>query len=122
VFDSDLLAGLRAHFEATASAAEPAMACRSRDDRMLQDGVLPASLFLIGVVFGFGLLAGLASADFAGDPEMRVSAETACQSLQVQSRGALRRELTACLRTGRALRRPSRQAGQRKSARRPALS
>jgi IS30 family transposase len=33
----------------------------------------------------------------------------------VQSRGALRRELTPCLRTGRALRRPSRKVGQRKN-------
>ena len=38
------------------------------------------------------------------DPEMRVSAETIYQSLYVQSRGALRRDLTKCLRTGRALR------------------
>jgi IS30 family transposase len=33
----------------------------------------------------------------------------------VQSRGALRRELTKCLRTGRALRAPGRHARQRKS-------
>jgi transposase, IS30 family len=38
--------------------------------------------------------------------EMRVSHETIYQSLYVQGRGALRRELTACLRTGRAVRRP----------------
>jgi IS30 family transposase len=41
---------------------------------------------------------------------MWVSAETIYQSLYVQSRGALRRDLTKCLRTGRALRRPCRQA------------
>jgi len=39
------------------------------------------------------------------DPEMRVSHETIYQSLFVQSRGALRKELHACLRTGRAMRR-----------------
>ena len=44
-----------------------------------------------------------------------MSAETIYQSLYVQSRGALRRELTRCLRTGRALRQPGRHAGQRKS-------
>jgi IS30 family transposase len=44
-----------------------------------------------------------------------VSIETIYQSLYVQSRGAQRRELTACLRTGRALRRPSRKVGQRKN-------
>lgn len=37
------------------------------------------------------------------------------QSLYVQSRGALRRDLARCLRTGRALRRPCRQPGQRKN-------
>src|ERR1700739_3123088 len=49
------------------------------------------------------------------DPEMWVSTETIDQSLYVQSRGALRRELTLCLRTGRALRHPGRQPGQRKN-------
>ncbi len=38
--------------------------------------------------------------EFPDDPEMRVSPETIYQSLYVQSRGALKRELTACLRTG----------------------
>lgn len=52
---------------------------------------------------------------FPDDPEMRVSAETIYQSLYVQSRGALRRDLTKCLRTGRALRRPGRQAGKRRN-------
>lgn len=37
---------------------------------------------------------------------MRVCHEAIYQSLYVQGRGALRRELTACLRTGRALRVP----------------
>jgi IS30 family transposase len=44
-----------------------------------------------------------------------VSAETIYQSLYVQSRGALRRDLTKCLRTGRALRRSRRQPHQRKN-------
>ena len=46
---------------------------------------------------------------------MWVSTETIYQSLYVQSRGALRRELTSCLRTGRALRQPGRRVGQRKN-------
>ena len=37
---------------------------------------------------------------------MRISHEAIYQSLYVQGRGALRRELVACLRTGRALRVP----------------
>jgi IS30 family transposase len=41
---------------------------------------------------------------------MRISHEAVYQSLYVQGRGALRRELTACLRTGRALRVPRAQS------------
>ncbi len=44
--------------------------------------------------------------DFPDDETMRISHEAIYQSLYVQGRGALRRELTACLRTGRALRMP----------------
>jgi IS30 family transposase len=44
--------------------------------------------------------------DFPDDDLMRVSHEAIYQALYVQGRGALRRELTACLRTGRALRVP----------------
>jgi len=40
------------------------------------------------------------------DDSMRISHEAIYQALYVQGRGALRRELTACLRTGRALRVP----------------
>jgi len=45
-------------------------------------------------------------ADFPDDESMRVSHEAIYQALYVQGRGALRRELTAYLRTGRALRVP----------------
>jgi IS30 family transposase len=44
--------------------------------------------------------------DFPEDTSMRISHEAIYQALYVQGRGALRRELTACLRTGRALRVP----------------
>jgi transposase, IS30 family len=60
-------------------------------------------------------IAGRLRVQFPNDPEMSVSHETIYQSLYVQSRGALRRELTRCLRTGRALRHPGRQPGQRKN-------
>ncbi|MFL5881740.1 MAG: IS30 family transposase [Actinomycetota bacterium] len=54
--------------------------------------------------------------DFPGDEAMRISHEAVYQSLYVQGRGALRRELTACLRTGRALRVPrARSCGRGKS-------
>jgi IS30 family transposase len=44
--------------------------------------------------------------DFPNDKTMRISHEAIYQALFVQGRGALRRELTACLRTGRVLRIP----------------
>jgi IS30 family transposase len=44
---------------------------------------------------------------------MRISHEAIYQALFIQGRGALRRELTACLRTGRALRTPRARVGQR---------
>lgn len=43
--------------------------------------------------------------DYPHDRNMRISHETIYRSLFVQSRGALRKELTSCLRTGRARRR-----------------
>src|SRR5215469_16105702 len=52
--------------------------------------------------------------EFPDDPGMRVSHETIYQSIYVQGRGALRRELAACLRTGRAVRRPRRREGERR--------
>jgi IS30 family transposase len=44
--------------------------------------------------------------DFPDDCSMRISPEAIYQSLFIESRGALKRELVACLRTGRALRMP----------------
>jgi len=52
--------------------------------------------------------------EFPNDPEMWVSHETIYQSLYVQSRGGLKRELTRHLRTGRTLRKPHRVADQRR--------
>ena len=60
-------------------------------------------------------IAGRLRLRFPDQEEMRVSPETIYQSLYVQSRGALNRDLAACLRTGRAVRKPCRKAGQRKN-------
>jgi IS30 family transposase len=51
--------------------------------------------------------------DFPDNESMRISHEAVYQALYVQSRGALKRELVACLRTGRALRVPRSRARQR---------
>ncbi|AEW93495.1 integrase [Streptantibioticus cattleyicolor NRRL 8057 = DSM 46488] len=52
-------------------------------------------------------------AQFPQRPEMHVVHETVYQALYVQGRGELRRELARALRTGRARRKPRRQAQQR---------
>lgn len=54
------------------------------------------------------------SMEFKDDPSMQVSHETIYQSLFVQSRGALRRELTTHLRTQRTLRKPQKRPARRK--------
>jgi len=59
-------------------------------------------------------ISAMLAAEFPDRPEMRVSHETIYQAIYVQGRGALRRELAACLRTGRALRKPRRKAEERR--------
>ena len=54
--------------------------------------------------------------DFPDDEDMRISHEAIYQALYVQSRGALRRDLTACLRSGRTLRTPRARARSRGKA------
>lgn len=51
--------------------------------------------------------------DFPEDPSMRISHEAIYQALYIQGRGALKRELSACLRSGRALRLPRERARNR---------
>jgi IS30 family transposase len=52
--------------------------------------------------------------DFSDDGSMRISHETIYKSLFVQGRGELRKELTRCLRTGRAKRLPRAWIGNRR--------
>jgi IS30 family transposase len=58
-------------------------------------------------------ISAMLKTQFPAQPEMWVSHETIYQAIYVQGRGALRRELATCLRTGRALRKPRRQAAGR---------
>ena len=51
--------------------------------------------------------------DFPEDPTMRISHEAIYQALYIQGRGALKRELSTCLRSGRALRLPRERARNR---------
>src|SRR5262249_55754146 len=61
-----------------------------------------------------GQIAAVLAREFPDEPEMRVCHETIYQAIYVQGRGALRRELAACLRTGRAARRPRGRPGERR--------
>ena len=54
--------------------------------------------------------------DFPEDSTMRISHEAIYQALYIQGRGALKRELSACLRSGRALRVPRERARNRSKA------
>lgn len=60
-------------------------------------------------------IAGRLKLDFPDEPEMWVSTETIYQSLYIQARGGLKRELTAYLRTGRVMRKPRRTPGHRRT-------
>jgi IS30 family transposase len=51
-------------------------------------------------------IANRVKVDFPDDESMRISHEAIYQALYIQGRGALKRELILCLRTGRALRAP----------------
>ena len=59
-------------------------------------------------------ISGRLRIDFPDNLEMRVSHETIYQSLYVEGRGALKRKLTKCLRTGRALHKPRRKSTERR--------
>ena len=60
--------------------------------------------------------------EFADDVDMQVSHETIYQSIYVQAKGGFKKELTTCLRTGRALRRPRRKSGERRGQIQGAIS
>jgi len=60
-------------------------------------------------------IAGRLQIDFPDDRSMRISHEAIYQALYIEGRGALRRELTTALRTGRALRVPRARAKRGKS-------
>jgi IS30 family transposase len=59
-------------------------------------------------------IAGRLRKDFPRNPEMWVSHETIYQSLYLESRGGLKRELARNLRTGRTLRKPQRRPDERR--------
>jgi transposase, IS30 family len=108
--------GLGRYRATTAHALAYHRASRPKPARLVQNlelrGIVEADL---AKKYSPEQIAGRLNVDFPDQPEMEVSTETIYQSLYVQSRGALKHELTRCLRTGRAVRRPSRKVGQRKN-------
>jgi transposase, IS30 family len=64
-------------------------------------------------------VSGRLKRDYPDDLEMRMSHEAIYRSIYVQGRGELRRELKACLRTGRTLRKPRRRVDGRKGSKIP---
>src|SRR3954453_8903267 len=58
--------------------------------------------------------------DFPDDADMRISHEAIYKSLYIEGRGALKRDLVACLRTGRALRKPRERSRNKPQAHVPA--
>jgi IS30 family transposase len=90
----------RAHARARERARRP-KACKLDDPRLAAE--VSADL---AAWWSPQQIAGRLRIAHPSDPMMRVSHETIYQSLYVQGRGELRRELARCLRTGRAARRP----------------
>ena len=100
----------------TAHALAYGRACRPKPAKLVRNLVLRGLVEQdLAKRYSPEQVAGRLRVRYPDQPEMWVSTETIYQSLYVQSRGALRRDLTACLRTGRAVRRPSRKVGQRKN-------
>jgi IS30 family transposase len=103
-----------AHWQATRRAARPKPA------KLATDATLRAWVAArLAQYWSPRQIAATTTTTFPDQPEMWVSHETIYQALYVQSRGGLRRELTACLRTGRVLRRPRTHAGRPVRARFP---
>lgn len=90
-------------------AARPKLAKLANQDRLRE--LVQAKLLLL---LSPKQIAVWLRREFPQQPEMWVSHETIYRSIYVQGRGALRRELAVCLRTGRAVRRPHRKSDERR--------
>jgi len=93
-----------------AGRADRRATCRSRRPKpaklVAQPQLGAAVTELLKLFWSPEQVAGFLREWFVDEPQMWVSHETIYQSLFVQGRGALRKELAACLRSGRARRRP----------------
>ena len=100
--------GRRHHYRALSAERKAQKRARRPKPRKLSvcPGLLAEVERLLGERYSPEQISARLKIDFADDPGMRVSHETIYLSLYVQARGELRRELAACLRTGRTRRKP----------------
>jgi IS30 family transposase len=90
------------------------LSCRPKATKFASDPRLLAEVErMLGEWYSPEQISHRLEREFPDDPSMRVSHETIYQSLFVQARGELRRELARCLRTGRTRRRPQGRASNR---------
>jgi IS30 family transposase len=94
-------AGWRAHRRAADQARRPKVAKLAGCPRLRAQ----VEAWLVDELWSPTQISAQLREQFPDDPMMRVAPETIYQSLYVQGRGALRKELASCLRTGRAIRR-----------------
>lgn len=105
-----------AQADADAKARRPKARRLARDERLrgwVQDKLAPPAGRDKVRAWSPQQISNRLKVEFADDEAMRISHEAIYQALYVQGRGGLRRELTAALRTGRAVRRPRRTAERR---------
>src|SRR4030095_7659456 len=114
--NADRLGGYRA---TTAHALAYARASRPKPAKLVTNLVLRGKVEAdLAKKYSPEQIAGRLKVDFPDQPEMQVSTETIYQSLYVQSRGALKRDLTRYLRTvGRSVGRRGRSASARTGSR-----
>jgi IS30 family transposase len=105
VYVQDRLAGLIRRPDGTVAAGPPVPTWKGRNKPRRQDRRW-------ATCWSPEQIANRLPLDFPDDESMRISHEAIYQALYVESRGALKRELVTCLRTGRALRVPRARARQ----------
>ena len=101
------VAGRRRYRPVTAHNAAIVAARRPKERKLAtQERLCAAVIAGLEALLSPEQIARRLAVDFPDDESMRVSHETIYQSIYVQGRGELRRELAACLRSGRAQRQP----------------
>ncbi len=111
--DRNCAAGGRAYRAVAAQAAAEQRARRPKPRKLAHAGLRDRVQQGLEDNWSPQEIAARLTLDFPDDEAMRISHETIYQSLFVQGRGELRKELTKNLRTGRALRRPRRRVDGR---------